>query len=74
MNMNATTLLHVMVGLKGLSAASASTTEVVLELPRSFKAAQDTGAWVGLRQSAWERANPNAPWYRQFQPQHCRHA
>jgi hypothetical protein len=72
MNMNAATLLCVMVGLERLSVASASTTEAVLRLSRSFEAAQDTGAWVGLRQSAWERANPNAPWWRQFQPQHRR--
>lgn len=62
-----------MIGFERMSEAMCSASEAVLKLSQSMAELQSKTDFACLRETAWERRNTNAPWWRQFQSkQRCR--
>lgn len=64
-------------GMIGFERATTGFTLQIEELALKFRtAADDAKLFAGctLRETAWERRNTNAPWWRQFQSKQRRHA
>lgn len=56
-----------MVGFERMTDATVTATEAVLTLSKAFGDLKDQSDFICLKQTAWERRNPNAPWWRKFE-------
>lgn len=56
-----------MIGFERMSEATQNASDSLLKLSAAFGDLQAKAKFVCLKKTAWERRNPNAPWWRQFQ-------